>query len=165
MFNCIARYIATGHGLFSSYEGEVISALPTCLPLFSVVVMHMTLHATYSFFWWPSCCASMHRTLLAIGSFQSNRFIHLYMQWGIYICQDKGQHAFNIQADYSIYTVVNNRLSDIAILMVVHILSIDCCWWTFTTWVGLSLLCSIICSLYFLAFPQFSAYYAHFYAF
>ena len=30
---------------------------------------------------------------------------------------------------------------------------------------GLSLLCSKICSLCFLAFPQFSAYYAHFYAF
>ena len=31
--------------------------------------------------------------------------------------------------------------------------------------IGLSLLCSKICSLCFLAFPQFSAYYACFYAF
>ena len=29
------------------------------------------------------------------------------------MCQDKGQYAFNIQADYSIYTAVNDRLSDI----------------------------------------------------
>ena len=44
----VAGYIAIG--LFSSYQVEVVSALPTCLPLFSTVVTHMILYATYCFF-------------------------------------------------------------------------------------------------------------------
>ena len=44
----VAGYIAIG--LFSSYRVEVVSTLPTCLPLFSIVVMHMILYATYCFF-------------------------------------------------------------------------------------------------------------------
>ena len=84
----VAGYIAIG--LFSSYQGEAVSAIPTCLPLFSIVVMHMNRHATYCFSWWPSCCASMHPfSCRKLSKQQIHTSIYAAMNLYIYTCRDK----------------------------------------------------------------------------
>ena len=66
----------------------------------------------------PDGLAAMHPcAILATGSFQRNTFIatSVYTVMNLYMPGIKGQYAFNVHANYSMYTAINDRLSDIAI--------------------------------------------------